>query len=190
MSAAFICVLYTSDADLARRIKAFLRAMALVRHVTDPDRMEAVLQHKSPAVILMDLRAKECRDLLEQLEQDWPESLVIALVALRSEPLRVAEQSGIYGADELQLDRRRFQTLVGHAFDHLMIMQEDRDLREQSHYHPLAEQPRPAAAVLDRAHAPSLPLLRFPRAFPRVDTVERLVANILTRGAGRARVAG
>src|SRR5438034_2709540 len=62
MSAAFICVLYTSDADLARRIKAFLRAMALVRHVTDPNRMEAVLQQNSPAVILMDLRAKECRD--------------------------------------------------------------------------------------------------------------------------------
>jgi len=88
MSVASICVLYTQDADLARRVKAFLRAMALVRHVNDPNRMEAVLQQNSPAVILMDLRAKECRDLLEQLEQDWPESLVIALGAPRSEPLR------------------------------------------------------------------------------------------------------
>ncbi len=139
MSAASICVLYTQDADLARRIKAFLRAMALVRHVTDPNRMEAVLQQNSPAVILMDLRAKECRDLLEQLEQDWPESLVIALGAPRSEPLREAEQSGIYAAEDLQL-------------------------------------------------APSLPLLRFPRVFRRLDNVEGLLASIVEGVADAAGV--
>src|SRR5436853_4798521 len=147
MSAAAICVLYTQDADLARRVKAFLRAMALIRHVTDPNRMEAVLQQNSPAVILMDLRAKECRDLLEQLEQDWPESLVIALGAPRSEPLREAEQSGIYAAEDLQLDRHRFQALVARAFDHLKIMQESSDLTDQSHYGPPAEQPRRSAPV-------------------------------------------
>src|SRR5437660_3618700 len=164
MSVASICILYTQDADLARRVKAFLRTMAVVRPVTDPNRMEAVLQQNSPAVILMDLRAKECRDLLEQLEQDWPESLVIALGAPRSEPLREAEQSGIYATEDLQLDRHRFQTLVGRAFDHLKIMQENRDLREQSQYGS-AEQPRRSEPVLERAHAPSLPLLRFPRVF-------------------------
>ena len=188
MSAASVCILYTQDADLARRIKAFLRAMAQVRHVTDPNRMEAVLQQNAPAVILMDLRAKECRDLLEPLEQDWPESLVIALGAPRSEPLREAEQSGIYAAEDLELDRHRFQTLVGHAFDHLKIMQENRDLREQSHYHPSAEQPRRAEAVLERAHAPSLPLLRFPRVFRRLDNVEGLLASIVEGVADAAGV--
>src|SRR5438045_3332225 len=188
MSAASVCILYTQDADLARRIKAFLRALAQVRHVTDPNRMEAVLQQNAPAVILMDLRAKECRDLLEQLEQDWPESLVIALGAPRSEPLREAEQSGIYAAEDLQLDRHRFQTLVARAFDHLKIMQENRDLREQSHYHPLAEQPRRAEAVLERAHAPSLPLLRFPRVFRRLDNVEGLLASIVEGVADAAGV--
>src|SRR5207248_2201768 len=188
MSAAAICVLYTQDADLARRIKAFLRAMALVRHVTDPDRMEAVLQQNSPAVILMDLRAKKCRDLLEQLEQDRPESLVIALGAPRSDPLREAEQSGIYAAEDLQLDRHRFQTLVGHAFDHLKIMQENRDLREQSHYRPSAEQPRRAEAVLERPRGPSLPLLRFPRVFRRLDNVEGLLASIVEGVADAAGV--
>ena len=188
MSAATVCILYTQDADLARRVKAFLRTMALVRHVTDPNRMEAVLQQNSPAVILMDLRAKECRDLLEQLEQDWPESLVIALGAPRSEPLREAEQSDIYAAEDLQLDRHRFQTLVGRAFDHLKIMQENRDLREESHYRPSAEQPRRAEPMLERAHAPSLPLLRFPRVFRRLDNVEGLLASIVEGVADAAGV--
>src|SRR5947208_16589508 len=172
MSAASICVLYTQDADLARRIKAFLRAMALVRHVTDPNRMEAVLQQNSPAVILMDLRAKECRDLLEQVEQDCPESLVIALGAPRSEPLREAEQSGIYAAEDLQLDRHRFQTLVGRAFDHLTIMQENRDLREQSHYRPSAEQSRRAEAVLERAREQELPLILCPRCIRELESID------------------
>src|SRR5437868_15299607 len=160
MSVASICILYTQDADLARRVKAFLRTMAVVRTVTDRNRMEAVLQQNSPAVILMDLRAKECRDLLEQLEQAWPESLVIALGTPRSEPLREAEQSGIYAAEDLQLDRHRFQTLVGRAFDHLRLMQENRDLREQSDYGPSGEPRRRSEPALERTHAPSLPLLR------------------------------
>src|SRR5437868_10185257 len=188
MRIASICILYTQDGDLARRVKAFLRTMALVRHVTDPNRMEAALQQNSPAVILMDLRAKECRDLLEQLEQDWSESLVIALGALRSEPLREAEQSGIYAAEDLQLDRHRFQTLVGRAFDHLKIMQENRELREQSHYGPWAEQPRRAEPALERAHAPALPLLRFPRVFRRLDNVEGLLAGIVEGAADAAGV--
>src|SRR6266436_4487733 len=188
MRMASICILYTQDGDLARRVKAFLRTMTLVRHVTDPNRMEAALQQNSPAVILMDLRAKECRDLLEQLERDWSESLVIALGALRSEPLREAEQSGIYAAEDLQLDRHRFQTLVGRAFDHLTIMQENRDLREQSHYDPPAEQPRRSEPVLERMHAPSLPLLRFPRVFRRLDNVEGLLASIVEGVADAAGV--
>jgi len=47
MRIASICILYTQDGDLARRVKAFLRTMALVRHVTDPNRMEAALQQNS-----------------------------------------------------------------------------------------------------------------------------------------------
>src|SRR2546423_7703600 len=193
MSVASICILYPQAGDLARRVKAFVRTMAVVRHVTDPNRMEAVLQQNSPAVILMDLRAKECRDLLEQLEQDWSESLVIALGALRSDPLREAEQSGIYAAEDLQLDRHRLQTLVGRAFDHLEIMQENRDLREQAHYGPPAEQPRRSEPMLERAHAPSLPLLRFPRVFRRLDNVEGLLATIVegvAAGARGVRVSG
>src|SRR5437764_14569078 len=112
-----VCVLYSQDEDLRRRARAFLRTMAEVRHVTDASRLEMVLQQASPAVVLIDLRAKESRELLEQLQQNWPESLVIALGVARSEPLRDAEQSGIYAADDLQLDRRRFQALIGRAFD-------------------------------------------------------------------------
>jgi PAS domain S-box-containing protein len=188
MSASSVCVLYTQDPELARRVKAYLRSMALVRHVSDPNRVEAVLQQNSPAVVLMDLRAKECRELLELLEHDWSESLVIALGAPRSEPLREAEQSGIYAAEDLQLDRHRFQTLVARAFDHLELMQQNRDLREQSHHFSAVELSRRGESLTERSQMASPSLLRFPRVFRRLDNVEGLLANVVEGVADAAGV--
>ena len=127
-----ICILYSQDADLVRRVKAFLSALAQVRHVSSPDRLDAVLQQNSPAILVLDLRAKEARDLLEQVQTALPEILVIALGTLRSEPLREVEHSGIYAAEDLQLDRRRLQGLVSRGFDHLRVLQENRDLRDHA----------------------------------------------------------
>jgi PAS domain S-box-containing protein len=188
VNVASVCLLYTQDPELARRVKAYLRAMALVRHVSDPNRLEAVLQQNSPAIVLMDLRAKECRDLLELMERDWSEALIIALGAPRSEPLREAEQSGIYAAEDLQLDRHRFQTLVGRAFDHLELMQQNRDLREQSQYASPAEPPRRAEPVTERIHLASSSPLRFPRVFRRLDNVEGLLASVVEGVADAAGV--
>jgi PAS domain S-box-containing protein len=188
MSAAPVCILYTQDPDLVRRVKAYLRTMASVRHVTDPNRLEAVLQQTSPAVVLMDLRAKDCRDLLDLLEREWVESLVVALGAPRSEPLREAEQSAIYAAEDLQLDRHRFQTLLGRAFDHLRLMQQNRDLREQSYYGPAMEPARRVTPMMEGLPTASRLPLRFPRVFRRLDNVEGLLASVVEGVADAAGV--
>ncbi len=108
-----VSILYTQDADLLRRAKAFLRTSAQLHHVADPGRLEPVLQQMGPAVLMMDLRAKECRELLEQIHQEQPDVLIIALGVAQSEPLREAEQLGIYAVEELGLERRRFQSHAG-----------------------------------------------------------------------------
>src|SRR3984893_7951809 len=142
-----VCVLYTQDLDLVRRIKAFLRTTAQVRHVTDADRLDAVLQQTAPSLLLLDLRARGSRDLLGQVQTEWPDVLITALGALRSEPLRDAEQAGIYAAEDIDLDRRRFQALAARAFDYIRIAQENRDLREQSAGVPATETGRRGARV-------------------------------------------
>ena len=187
MTTTPVCILYTQDPDLARRVKAFLRMLAQLRHVTEADRLDAVLQQTSPAVLLMDLRAKDARDLLEQIQTDWPEVLITALGTPRSEPLREAEQSGIYAAEDLQLDRRRFQALVTRAFDHLRVMQENRELRDQSSLVASPEAPRRGDHVPER-YSPSMPLLRFPRVFRRFDNVETLLASVVEGVADAASV--
>ena len=173
-----VCILYTQDAELARRVKAFLRVLAQVRHVSDGDRLDAVLQQASPAVLLLDLRAGDASDLLEQMQKDWTEVLIIALGSARSEPLREAEQAGVYAAEDLQLDRRHFQGLVGRAFDHLNLLQENRELRESTSLVPMAE-PLRRAELLPERHAATMPLLRFPRVFRRFENVEASLASVV-----------
>src|SRR3954466_14268016 len=124
-------ILYSGDEEIVRRVKAFLRMMGHVRHVGDADRLDAVLQQTGPSVLFIDLRANESLDLIDQIQKDWPDVLIIALGVPHSDPLREAEESGIYAAEDLQLDRNHFQALVGRAFDLLRVMQENRELREQ-----------------------------------------------------------
>lgn len=173
-----VCVIYSQDADLARRIKAFLSALAQVRHVSSPDRLDAVLQQNSPAILVVDLRAREARDLLEQIQVALPEILIIALGTPRSEPLREVEQSGIYAAEDLQIDRRRLQALISRGFDHLRVLQENRDLREHTMI-PLAPEPLRRVESLPDRRETSMPLLRFPRVFRRFDNVEALLASVV-----------
>lgn len=174
-----ICILYSQDADLVRRTKAFLSALAQVRHVSSPDRLDAVLQQNSPAILVLDLRAKEARDLLEQIQAALPEILVVALGTLRSEPLREVEHSGVYAAEDLQIDRRRLQALVTRGFDHLRVLQENRDLRDHAIVPFNAPEPlRRVETSLERRDS-ATPLLRFPRVFRRFDNVEALLANVV-----------
>jgi len=178
MSSSPICILYSQDADFVRRIKAFLSALAQVRHVGAADRLDAVLQQNGPAILLLDLRAKEARDLLDQIQEGWPEILIVALGTPRSEPLREAEQSGIYATEDLLVDRRRLQALVARGFEHLRVLQENRDLREQSRAPLLPDGPHRAEAIPERSEH-SMPLLRFPRVFRRFDNVETLLTSVV-----------
>ena len=178
MSLSPICVLYSQDVDFIRRMKAFLGALAQVRHVGVADRLDMVLQQTSPAILVLDLRAREARDLIAQLQIAWPEVLLVALGTPRSEPLREAEEAGVYATDDLQIDRRRLQALITRGFEHLRVLQENRDLREQSMM-PLSPEPaRRVEAIPDRRES-SMPLLRFSRVFRRFDNVEGLLANVV-----------
>src|SRR5947209_9520150 len=110
MTPAPICILYTQDAELVRRTRAFLRSMSQLRHVNDPDRLESVLQQTGQSVLMMDLRSKECRELIDQIQNEQPEVLIIAFGVGQSETLREAEQFGIYAAEEIGLERDRKST--------------------------------------------------------------------------------
>src|SRR5881392_1367404 len=190
MTPAPVCIIYTRDAELVRRARAFLRTMAQVRHVSDPDRLEPVLQQAGPSVLMMDLRSKECRELIDQIQSERSDILIIAFGVAQSETLREAEQVGIYAAEEIGLERRRFQALLGRALDYLKVSQENRDLRETWTLTPDVRRKTEAAhQSIDTTR--TLPLLRFPRVLRRLDNMDTLVAAVveaLADAAGVSRV--
>src|SRR5437763_12733622 len=171
-----VCILYTHDAELVRRARAFLRTMSQLRHESDPDRLEPVLQQVGPSILMMDLRSKECHDLIDQIQNEQPDVLIIAFGVGQSETLREAERFGIYAAEEIALERRRFQALLGRAFDYLKVSQENRDLRETSTMTPevsIKSEVTPQALDVTR----NVPLLLFPRVFRRMDIMDVLVTR-------------
>jgi nitrogen-specific signal transduction histidine kinase len=172
------CVLYSEDSGLVRRTQAFLRGLVEVRHVDLPGRIDPVLQQSSPAVLLIDLRTKESRGLIEQVQLNWPEVLIIAFGILRSEPFRDAAQAGIYAAEDVNLERQRFQALIRRALDHLRILAENNALRAETALHLAVAGNQPGEAM-SRA-AMSRPLsLRFPRVFRHLESIDLLARDLV-----------
>ena len=112
-----ICILYSQDADLVRRMKAFLTALAQVRHVTSPDRLDAVLQQNSPAILVLDLRAKEARDLLEQIQMSLKTNVrQFAQCQFRRLHIDIDRLDAAVRIDELIIRRRRLAIHNAHLF--------------------------------------------------------------------------
>jgi nitrogen-specific signal transduction histidine kinase len=181
------CVLYTQDPDFVRRTRAFLRGLTPFRHVDQADRLDAVLQQNSPALLLLDLRARESRDLLAQVQAEWPNVLMIGFGMLRSDPLREAEQAGIYAVDEVDLERRHFQALVGRALDHLRVLEDNRALRAEATRVPALSNSR-ALEPAPESSGPAPSILRFPRVFRRFENTEMLVNSVVEGLADAAMV--
>ena len=181
------CLLFTKDSELVRRTSAFLRNRASVRHVHEADRLEAVLQQNHPALLVFDLRWNASRGLLAQVKAEWPDVLIIALGTPRSEPLRAAEQGGIYAAEDVNLERYPFQALVGRALEHLRVLAENRALRAEA-----SNTLIPAGAresMKEGGGETQLPLLRFPRVFRRFENTDALVNNVVESLADAVMVA-
>lgn len=190
MTPAPVAVIYTQEAELVRRARAYLRTMSELRHVGDPERLDPVLQQTGPCVLLIDLRSKEARDLIGQIRKERSDILIIAFGVPQSETLLDAEQFGIYAAEEIGLERRRFQALLSRAFDYLKMSQENRELRETSTMNAqLLPQRQGAMEQSDASRG--YPLLRFPRVLRQLDDINALVGAVveaLSDAAGVSRV--
>lgn len=183
------CLLYSQDLELVRRSRAYLRERVLLRHVEHADRLTAVLQQNNPAILLLDLRARESRDLLCQLQRDWPDVIVIALGMPDSDPLRDAEECSAYATEDVDLKRRRFQSLVDRALDHLQVLEENRALRQAARPAVTpALSPVPAKSGDPSAGNTPLPVLRFARAFHRSGDSDTLMHTVVESLADAAMV--
>jgi len=155
------CVVYSQDPDLIRRLCVYLEPVADVRPLTDPKRVSQVLEQAGPIALIADIRAAEVQPLLVMIKEEWPDVPIIVLGDLLSDPVFEAEQLDIYGAEDLDFNPRRLQSIVTHALECMTLSEESRLLKErvatlsaQANQHaagdPRLAQRSPCAASLPR----------------------------------------
>ena len=181
-----VCILYTQDPDLARRVNGYLKFLAVIRRVDRSSNLETVLQQHDPALLLMDLRSDDWRTLLLRIAKNLPQTVVIALGSSRSDPALEAESVGVYAIEDPDVDRQRMQSLVTRAQVHLSLIRENQMLKKSPPQAPPEQQV--AGLKGSQPEMASMQLHHFSRAFRHFDNVEALLENMVEGVASCARV--
>jgi nitrogen-specific signal transduction histidine kinase len=181
MSSLPASIVYTKDDVLLQRLSGYLYARSVLRHLTEPAELELLLKQYGAVLLFMDLRGPECRTLLPRILKEFPEAVIIALGAPRSDPGLAAAAGGVYAVEPADVERLRFQTLFEQAQAHLRLQQENRLLR--------SDLQRTAASVQEPPRENIAPLLgHFSSAFRRFDNVGIMLESIVEGVASCARV--
>ncbi len=180
MSALPVSIIYTQDGVLLQRIRGYLHSRSAVRHVSDPAEIEMLLHQHHDTLLFVDLRAADCTILLPELIKAFPDLVIIALGAARSDPGLRAAEVGVYAVESGEIDRLRLQTLFDQAQSHLRLLQENRVLKENQ------QRPVAQAAPSRENIAPSL--YHFSSAFRRFDNIGIMLESIVEGVANCARV--
>ena len=180
------CLLYSRDAQFTQRMKGFLTATASVRHFDDIEKLVGFLDRTSDLVLLYDVRGEGSRDALPQLVQTWPNTVVVAMGKLGTDPLHDIGHVSLYAVEDIDVDRHRLQALVARAIDHVALAHENRTLKTEA-ARAVAERLAPKPEVSRETHL--LPSRRFPGALGHFDNVDKVLENLVEGVAGSFMVA-
>ena len=106
-------------------------------------------------------------DLLEQVKAEWPDVLIVALGVPGRNRCAMPSRLGIYAAEDVDLERRPFQALIGRALDiygswrTIGFCERNVQRVEERRYH------ANCGEVKTQVAGATLRLLRFPRVFRR-----------------------
>jgi len=132
-------LLYTRDPQITDRIRGALVMVARVLPAASVDELDRLLAQYDPAMALADMRDGAGGQQVLEFIRRWPQTVFIALGDRRSDPLRLAMRSGAFGAEDLDPDLWRLQSLVERGLESLQLRREVARLQESS-----PESPTPA----------------------------------------------
>ena len=125
------CVLYSRDEELAGRLIRLASSLAAVQPIAEQEDLKQWLAQFGDTVLLADLRAPNCLDVLSALRHEKPATIVIPLGAERSDPMLAAETLEPFATLSLEPDRRAFQTLLKQAVECLALRQKTKVLEDE-----------------------------------------------------------
>lgn len=128
MSATIPLLLHSRDADLLRRLEALARGHGEPYCTDNRVELERACSRLHPAVLLLDLRLGEPRDFLPDFLKRNQNLTIIALGDKRSDPARIATETGVYAVESLDVDAQRLTDTIARAVEYTRLRAENERL--------------------------------------------------------------
>jgi len=178
------CILYSRDEELVDRLLRISASTASIQPIEAQEDLEQWIAQFGDAVLLADLRAPNCLDVLTIIRRERPATVLIVMGADRSDPMLAAEFLEPYAMTSLDPDRREFKALLKQAAECLSLRRKTRVLeRELTTLNARHTAPKPEARTLFSA-----PLQNFSKAQRNFDNLEMLFDSVVEGLVATARV--
>lgn len=178
------CILYSRDEELVGRMLRIAAPVAVIQPIDAQEDLEQWISQFGDAVLLADLRAPNCLDVLTNILRERPATVLIVMGANRSDPMLAAEFLEPYAMISLEPDRRAFKTLLNQAAECLSLRRKTGVLeRELAALNARHAAPKPETRTLFSA-----PLQNFSKAQRNFDNIDLLFDSVVEGLVATARV--
>ncbi len=178
------CILYSRDEELTGRLIRIASSVAAVQPIEAQTELEQWFSQFGNTVLLADLRAPNCLEVLSEIKANWPMSVIIAMGADRSDPMLATEWLDLFATTGLEPDRREFQSLLKHATESMALRQKTHLLEDElAKLNARRTESKPQPRILFSA-----PLQNFSKAQKNFDNLNRLFDSVVEGLVATARV--
>lgn len=125
------CILYSRDDELAGRLIRIASSIASIHPIETQEDLDQWLAQFGETVLLADLRAPNCLEVLASIKETRPTTIIIVIGADRSDPMLAAELLNPYATSSLEPDRRNFQALLKQAIECFTLRQKNQVLADE-----------------------------------------------------------
>jgi len=178
------CILYSRDEELTGRLIRIASSISAVQSIEEQNALEQWFAQFGDTILLADLRAPNCLEVLSEIKKNWPMTVIVALGADRSDPMLTAEWLDLFATTGLEPDRREFQALLKHAIECFTLRKKSHLLEnelEKLNARQMEAQPQPRTLF-------SAPLQNFSNAQKNFDNLDMLFDSVVEGLVATARV--
>ncbi|QBG48419.1 hypothetical protein EGM51_13825 [Verrucomicrobia bacterium S94] len=177
-------LLYSRDEELTSRLIRVASTITAIHPLEEQVELEQWFQQFGDTVLLADLRAPNCLDVIAMLRRERPSTIIIVIGADRSDPMLAAELLEPFAKTSFEPDRRELQSLLKQAIECQMLRQKTRILEEEL----IKLNARKSEQRSEPRSFFSAPLRNFSKAQRNFDNVDALFESVVEGLVATARV--
>ncbi len=178
------CILYSRDEQLVDRLVRIASSTAPLQPITERAELEQRFDQFGEAVLIADLRSKDCLDLLASIKQEFPLTVLVVMGAARSDPMLAAEILEPYAMISLEPSAGEIKSLLKQASECFKLRQQNSLLaNELAVLNARKTESKPEPRTLF-----STPLQNFSKAQRNVDNLAVLFDSVVDGLVATARV--